>query len=824
MTGPLPAERVRSPTTPGSFRLGALVDPVSHDRLDEELAYESADLTTHGVIVGMTGSGKTGLGIDLLEEALCDGIPTLVIDPKGDMGNLLLTFPDLRPEDFRPWIDERVATQQGLSPDEFAAAQAGLWTEGLDDWGLGPADIAALRSGAHFTIYTPGSDAGVPLDLIASLSAPSGGDGEDRRDRIEGAVSSLLALLDVEADPLSSPEHILLSNLIDHAWGAGTAVDLAALVGMVQDPPIRKLGVLELDAFYPKDERTRLALKLNGLLASPTFAAWNQGAPLDIDELLYRDGKPGAAIISIGHLADRERQFVVTLVLSELISWMRRQSGTSELRVLVYMDEVFGFVPPTANPPAKKPILTLLKQARAFGVGMVLASQNPVDLDYKAISNAGTWWIGRLQTEQDKGRLMDGLRAAAGPVEVDVLSDRISGLERREFVLHSTRSTEPSLFGTRWAMSYLRGPMTRDEIRRLHSGEASEPADAATPTASPSTPSATEGTAPGPPPDAPDDQPGPDATPVMPEIADGVEVSWLDPAAEWAATVDAVPGSTRFEAAVVARVHLVYDEARADDLRHEEEYECAVFPLSGALDPAVALAVDYDERDLRTERPEGGTYALIDGRLDTKTWFTAAKTALRDHLVRSRALTIPVNRSLKVFGRPGESEVDFRERCAVAADAGADEAKARVAARFETRRATLEQQYAAAQDRSAEAQIALDDKEQQEKINVLSEGVDILGGLLGVGGRRRRSVGAAARRVSSKRGQKTRAAQRVTTAENRVADKLTAIEELDATLIAEVEDIDLEWDDRMEAVEELEINLEKSDVTVDDLRVVWIPR
>ncbi len=803
-----------STSPPGTFRLGAAVDPESHDRLDEPLLYESGDLTTHGVIVGMTGSGKTGLAVDLLEEALADGIPTLIIDPKGDMGNLLLTFPQLRPEDFRPWIDERVAEQQGLTPDEFAAEQAQLWTEGLAGWDLGSPDITALRDGAHFTIYTPGSEAGVPLDLIGSLSAPSDGDAEDRRDRIESSVSGILALLDIEADPLSSPEHILLANLIDHAWTAGLTVDLAALVGMVQDPPIRKLGVLELDSFYPKDDRTKLALKLNGLLASPAFASWNQGVPLDIERLLYRDGTPGAAIISIAHLGEQERQFVVTLVLSELIGWMRRQPGTSELRALVYMDEVFGFVPPTANPPAKKPILTILKQARAFGVGLVLASQNPVDLDYKAISNAGTWWIGRLQTEQDKGRLMDGLRTAAGSADVDLLSTRISGLAKREFVQHTTRSDQPALFGTRWAMSYLRGPMTRDEIARLRpddvveataAGSAGRPADT---TDTPKTESAA--------PDA-------DATPVMPEIADGTAVTWLDPAAEWAAEVEAVPGSTRFEAAVAARIHLLYDETKADDLRHEEEYECVLFPLSGPFDPDAVLSVDYDDRDLRSDRPEGATYGLVDARVDTKTWFSKAKTALRDHLVRSRSITIQANRELKVYGRPGESDEDFRERCAVAADAGADEAKAKIAARFEKRRDTLEQQYAAAQDRVAEAQVALEDKQDQEKMNVLAEGANILGGLLGMGGRRR-SVGAAARRASSKRGQKTRAAQRLTSAENRVADKLAAIEELDAEVIAEIEDIDLEWDDRMEAIEELEISLEKSDVTVDDLQVVWVPR
>ena len=391
----------------GQLFLGETIDG-DRQRTGERVLVKAADLTTHGVIVGMTGSGKTGLGVGLVEEALLQGIPTLVLDPKGDLGNLLLAFPNLSAESFAPWVE-------GADPAEVATA----WREGLTSWGIDGTRLQALRDAADFTIYTPGSTAGVPLNVVGSLQRPPAGtDDETMGDEVQGYVSGLLDLVGIDADPLASREHILLANLVRHAWDQGHDLDLAALVAQVQSPPLRKLGVFELDEFFPPADRTELALRLHRLLASPGLAAWGQGQALDIDALLRPGGRPGCAIVSLAHLSDEERQFVVTLVLGKLVTWMRRQPGTDTLRALVYFDEVVGFVPPSAAPPAKGPILTLLKQARAFGVGLVLATQNPVDVDYKALSNAGTWMIGRLQTEQDKARLLDGLSAAAGGVDV----------------------------------------------------------------------------------------------------------------------------------------------------------------------------------------------------------------------------------------------------------------------------------------------------------------------------------------------------------------------------------------------------------------------
>lgn len=799
--------------------LGGTVDPATHARTGTDgehlVELDTDTFTTHGVIVGMTGSGKTGLGVVLIEEVLRAGLPALLIDPKGDLTNLVLTFPNLAPADFEPWVDPGQAKAAGQSPSDFAAAQAELWTNGLAGWDLSGTDIGGLRAATDFTIYTPGSKSGVPLNIVGSLQAPTNiDDSEIVADEIEGYVSGLLALVDIDADPLASREHILLSNLIHHVWSAGKSLDLATLVGMIGDPPIRKLGVFELDQFFPQAERMKLAMQLNGLLASPSFAAWAEGPALDIESLLYApDGEGRCAIITTAHLSDDERQFVTSLVLAKLVTWMRKQTGTTDLRALLYMDEVVGYLPPTANPPAKKPIMTLMKQARAFGVGVVLSTQNPVDIDYKALSNAGTWMIGRLSTERDKARLLEGLTSAAGGVDIGAVDDTISGLGKREFVLRVPGKDATSVITSRWAMSYLRGPMTRDQIASVTT--AAEPTVAgpepgSVPAAS-APPAGTPNTAPPVASDLADDE-----TTVMPEVADGTVVRWVDPAAPWIVEVGGSSTTDRYEPAVVARVLLRYDDDKAD-LVHDEEYECVVYPLSETPDASKATAVDYDDRDLRDAPPDGAVYRLTSAPLKNKSYVSGIERDLKDHLAIGRSLEIPYNADLKLFGRPNETVEQFEVRCLQFADAKADEQLAKLKDTYEAKLARLREQHASATDR---ADVLEEEAKGKRNSELLSTAGSILGGLFGG---RKSSVLGKLGSAAGRRGRTSAARERVAAAEGKVARIEEQIAELEDELANDVTDIDAAWMAKAKNNTSLQIGLEKADVKVTQVVLAWLP-
>lgn len=769
------------------FYLGASPDTDPAADVDARVTYDPSDLTTHGVIVGMTGSGKTGLGVIYLEEALRQGIPTLVIDPKGDMTNLLLTFPNLAPADFRPWIDEGAAAKDGVSADDEAAGEAAKWTKGLESWGLSGEDIGKLRTDTGMTIYTPGSQAGVPLDVVGQLDVPDlswDTDAEAMRDEIQGFASGLLGLVDIDADPISSREHILLSNLIEHNWRAGTGVTLETLIGQVATPPIRKLGVFEVDTFFPQKDRMAFAMKLNALLASPAFAAWMDGDPLDIEALLWRDGKPQAAIVYLAHLAESERQFIVTTIFSKLITWMRSQPGSSDLRVLAYMDEVFGFVPPTAEPPAKKPILTLLKQARAFGVGLLLSTQNPVDLDYKAMSNAGTWCIGRLQTERDKARILEAVSAASGEVDISAIDKQISGLGKRQFLLHNTRESHPELFGTRWAMSYLRGPMTKEEVQRITVPmRTDEPA----PTdplveAAPRTP--------------------PTAGPVIsiaPEIAAGVDVSELDPATPWASTLGFNASGTSLVAGVALTVEMRFDETRAD-VDHTETWEALVFPAPA--DPAAAefIEVDHDARDF-VEPSGSGDYASPDAALSQSSYFTKLAAAATRHLDRNKTTSLLRNAALKVTARPDESREAFAARVRAAASGRADQEMAKLRDRYESRFRKAKRDYEAAV-RSASTAAAAVDADRGDAI--LGMGLDLLMGR------------------KPKRSSSNRSAGQLRKAEDKVERTRATYEDLASDLDDELRDIEDTWAAMADDIETIDVGLEADDIRVTNTKVFWV--
>ena len=813
-----------SPTLPGMIDvpdghlyLGEQIDGTRRERDGEAVLLDASDLTTHGVIVGMTGSGKTGLGVVMLEEALLQGIPTLILDPKGDLGNLLLTFPELRPDDFAPWVE-----------DGEPAQVAEQWRDGLAGWDIDPSRIAgpARRRRVH--------DLHARLDLrrarstssAACAGRPRASTPRPSATRSRGSCPACSAMVGVDSDPLSGREHILLANLIENAWAAGHDLDLPGLVAQVQDPPLRKLGVYELDAFFPAKDRTELAMTLNGLLASRAVRRLGRGTRprhRPAARLGRRAEARRAPIVSLSHLSDEERQFVVSLLLGKLITWMRRQPGTSKLRVLVYFDEVMGFVPPNGAPPAKKPILTLFKQARAFGVGIVLATQNPVDVDYKGLSNAGTWMIGRLQTEQDKARLLDGLSSAGGEVDVGAVGDTIASLGKREFVLREPGSDAPVLFTTRWALSYLRGPLTRDQIATLMADRkavlvaaAGQPAPGDRPRAPAR--GCIRSRARRRRPSRPATRPRPCRS--RPTVAEGVAVRWLDPAAPWAAQVGAVPTSTKLAPALVARVALLFDDDKLD-LRATEEWEAVYLPAGGAtFDPATAIAVDHDDRDLRTEAPTGATYVLSDVPLEKKTWFSGAERAIVDHLFRSRTDPGPPQRRPEAGVTGGR---DRRRRSPPAAGPRPTTPPTRT--RWRCRRssrpaspgpATSTRPPSTGWPRPRRPRAPARPRPSSAGPGRCSARCSAAGA---APGRMARDMGA----VLGGQGRSAEAARRVDTARTRRSASRTRWPTLEHDLATELAEIDARADAKAAAVETVEVGLEKSDIRVTALALVWVP-
>jgi len=780
-------------------------------RNGEPVALDPSDLCTHGVIVGMTGSGKTGLAVSLIEETLAAGVPVLALDPKGDLTNLLLTFPDLAAEDFAPWVPE------GSDP----AAVAATWREGLADWGLSGENIAALRAAAPMGVYTPGSTSATPLNIVGTLTAPvAATDAEAVTAEVGAVTSGLLGLVGISGDPLSSPEHLLVSNLIHTAWMAGEQLDLPTLVARIQQPPMRTLGVMELDTVIPPKQRTTLAVALNGLLASPGFAPWATGAPLDVEQLLRSpDGRARLSVVSLSHLSDPERQLAVSRILGAVIRWFRAQPGTDQLRALVYIDEVAGYAPPTAEPATKQPILTILKQARAFGLGMVLATQNPVDLDYKSMSNAGTWLIGRLQTERDKARLLEGMSSAAGTVDVADLDRSITELAKRQFFIHQAKGGGPKRFTSRWAMSYLRGPVTGPQLAQL-------PDRNEVPATEPATPAVEAPPGVDPPPGV--DGPGAssaEGTPVDGETtavpataADGVPVRWIDPAAPWLAEVGGSSTSTTFQAGIAIRVQLSFDDAKSDT-HHSQEWEAVLTPLSDLTDAAAAVAVDHDDRDLRSEAPAGARYVPCSARIDTKTFFTQLAAQLKDVLVRDQVLTVLVNRKLKLWSRPGESPEEFAGRCDAAAQIAADAEAEKIRARLATKVDRLRQAVDTAEQRAEGARQAASDSEGTE---LTGFGGTLLGGLLG-GGNRTRGLASAARKAMAGKERVNKARQRADAAAAAVEAKSDDLAAAEAELAEAVVAIDDEWRAVADEVESAEIRLKKTGVSVQMFSLVWLP-
>ncbi len=805
----------------GVFYLGRIFDQAKGAASEDLLLYDSRDLTTHAVCVGMTGSGKTGLCVGLLEEAAIDGIPALIIDPKGDLGNLLLSFPSLQPSDFRPWIDEDEAARQGATPDAFAAQTAETWRKGMADWGQDASRVARLRAAVDMAIYTPGSSAGRPLSVLRSFSAPGPdvlADASALRDRIVAAVSGLLGLVGIAADPVRSREHILLATLLDQAWRQGRSLDIPGMIAAIQKPPFDKVGVFDVETFYPASDRLELAMALNNLLASPGYSAWMEGEPLDIQSLLYTpEGKPRLSIISIAHLSDAERMFVVTLVLNEMVAWMRSQSGTTSLRALLYMDEIFGYFPPSAMPPSKMPMLTLLKQARAFGVGVVLSTQNPVDLDYKGLANAGTWLIGRLQTERDKARVVEGLEGAlagGGGFDRPRIEAMLAGLGKRVFMMHNVHDNQPVLFQSRWTLSYLRGPMTLKQIQavmvdRKGNQEHSSPRQVSSVTGLAQANLQAAGFR-------------GEVTPAPEEATPGKTTGQEKPAGPAAVseyfvkTAGRAPASYQPAALGLSKLHFVDAKAGLD--LWVPYVHLAPFSPSGAdalWEEARVLA--EGEAGLDSRPATGSQFAELPAGALRQANYAAWGKSLKTFLYQSVTLEVLACPPLKATSRPGETEGDFRVRLGQQLREKRDQEVERLRRQYAPKLAAVQEQL-----RKAEARVAAEKAQlgQQTLQTAISIGATVIGALFG---RKAMSVGNVGRATTAVRG--AGRAMREREDIQRASESVAAVQERLAALQQEFDQeaarVQSECDPLALAFERLQIRPRKTDITVSEVALVW---
>lgn len=835
----------------GSFYLGKKYDLARRELTDEYLNYDSRDLVTHALCVGMTGSGKTGLCISLLEEAAIDNIPVICVDPKGDLGNLLLTFPDLLPEDFEPWIDPSEVSRQGKAIPEIASDVAGRWKKGIEDWGQSADRIKRLKESNDITIYTPGSTVGVPLTVLQSLHAPSKElreDSEAYRDLISSSVSGLLALLGVVADPLTSREHILLSNILDNAWKDGKDLSLEELIRLIQTPPITKVGVIALDTFFPPVDRIKLSMTLNNLLASPAFAGWLDGQSLNIRELLFgKEGRSRTSIISIAHLSDSERMFFVTILLNELVSWMRTQPGTGSLRAIFYMDEVFGYFPPSSNPPSKPPMLTLLKQARAFGLGIVLATQNPVDLDYKGLSNMGTWFLGRLQTQRDKDRVLDGLEGASlqqgASFSRSKMERSLSSLSNRVFLMNNVHDDAPTIFQTRWALSYLRGPLSREQISRLMKAKKEDISNKNAPTSSSSSSTlqgdsgsenaTSSGAFGGSDPRAnisngrvaerADSSPSGTRSESIRSLGDGARPIVPNTINERFVVPEFPPSSRArlFYKPVLladANIHFVRTGAKVDCWEENLYVSDLVRPLPADVWEGLER-YSVDQLQLAREPEDGFQFDELPQEILNVRTFNACERALKDTLFRREQRTVYLSKALNKYSPLGMSEMDarieFRHEARQARDEAVDSARSKLAPKLRSLDTRIAAAQAKLEKEKSSSQAAWVD-------GLVNLGTSVLGTFMG-------------RKLNTKANleKATRAAKKLGKANNTRSDVLRAADTVESLMEERYEleqevELEIQRLTRIYSAENLELEpvripIRKSDTRVDLLAIAWIP-
>lgn len=836
-----------------SFYLGRLLDPQTAKATADRLEYDPADLTTHAVVTGMTGSGKTGLCISLLEEAALQNIPAIIIDPKGDLTNLLLHFPDLLPQDFQPWIDPEMERRTGKPMEEIADEAASSWRAGLNEWGIGPDRLLELKNKIQFAIYTPGSDSGIPVSVLSSLAAPSldwETNREVLREKISSTVTALLGLVGMtDLDPLRSREHILLSNIFEAHWSASNDLDLTELILQTQTPPFDKLGAFPVDTFFPPKDRMELAMVLNNILAAPAFETWREGESLDVQKLLFMpDGKPRHSIFYLAHLSDGERMFFVTLLLSAVETWMRTQKGSAALRALLYMDEIYGYLPPTAAPPSKGPLLRMLKQARAFGLGLVLATQNPVDMDYKALSNTGTWFIGKLQTERDKNRLLDGLESAAGGIPRAAMDKLISSLGKRVFVMHNVHEKMPVLIQTRWAMNFLAGPMTRAQIPDLNLL-----ADAASTRLTTPAPAPVSRRAPAPQPSVESFQPvsipssqsvnsqpatfqpsspqpvvnrqlsTANGTSSKPSIPAGIREYFLPqnyslPEAFQSAQ-RAMPSQAMIQGIIYRPSLLASAQVRLLDRKYGVDSEVTKAALVEALDRRGIVRWDdfaYAGPSLdkvETMAVSGARFGAIDAPLNDSKLMTALQKDFTDWIFRNTEVTARANVKLKIFGGPDVSQAEFMKACADSAREARDAEISKKTAAIEKKINSLQDKLTKEERELREDQADLANRNMESGANLLELGA----GLVGFG--RKKSV--------STQFTKHRLAQNAKAEVEESEDAIAQYRKDLNTLMRERDDMATEinnrWGSLVNEISDVAIKPKKTDIYVNLFGVAWKP-
>ena len=780
----------------GAFYLGRPFD-LEHKKPKEGLLlYDSKDLVTHAVCVGMTGSGKTGLCITLLEEAAIDSIPAILIDPKGDLSNLLLTFPNLAAEDFAPWVNE----------GEDAAQQAQLWKDGLAKWGQDGERIKRLRDAADFRVYTPGSNAGIPVSILKSFDAPNQNLREDNEllaERINTTVTSLLGLIGITADPLRSREHILISNILNQEWSNGRNLDIGGLIQQIQAPSMTKVGVMDLDSFFPAQDRLELALALNHLLASPSFASWMEGEPLDIQQLLHTPtGKPRLSIFSIAHLGDAERMFFVSLLLNQVLGWMRTQSGTTSLRAILYMDEIFGYFPPVANPPSKLPLLTLLKQGRAFGLGVVLATQNPVDLDYKGLANAGTWFIGRLQTERDKARVLEGLEGIAAGTgkafDKQGMEQILAGLSNRIFLLNNVHDDGPEVFETRWAMSYLRGPLTRAQIKLLMDPLKTELRSVLT-----NSPPA----------------PAPQVAPTVPTDNQQPPILPAEIAQYFIPVRSATDANISYQPMLLGFAEIHYSKSKSIDLTEQLTLLTSFDDGPVDVDWSHATAVELPVQDLESEPQLGAHFADVPPKAAKVKSYATWRKDFASWIYQNQRLELFESPRLDIASNPGESERDFRVRLQQLAREQRDQAVEKLRQKYAPKFAQLEDRKRRAEQAAArEAEQAKDQKLQ----TAISFGATLLSSFMG---RKRANMSTLGRATTAVRGvsRSMREADDVDRAEDNVAAVTQRLADLEADFKAETDTLERSFDPQAEQLDKVSLKPTKANINVKLLTLVWAP-